>query len=190
MNRILVVDSYDSFTFNLVHTLEDIAKENVDVIRTDIASSSDIRSHEFIVFSPGPGLPDESVNLLKLVDESVRSRKKTLGVCLGCQAMALVSGGRLKNLNEVHHGVSHEIRIIESEPLFRNLPTTIHGGRYHSWVIENQSLGKEWIVSCRDLDGEIMGINHQTMPLFGIQFHPESVLTPQGKEILSNFLQI
>lgn len=190
MNRILVVDNYDSFTFNLVHILEAITDESVDVARNDAVTIEDIRAHEFVVFSPGPGLPEESTNLLELVKASMELGKKTLGVCLGCQAMALVSGGALKNLDEVHHGVSHEIEILEKEPIFHDCENLTMVGRYHSWVIEENSLGSDWKVSCRDLDGEIMGINHETKPFYGIQFHPESILTPRGKEILTNFLRV
>lgn len=190
MNRILVVDNYDSFTFNLVHMLEAIAGEDVDVFRNDELVGSQLADYEFIVFSPGPGLPEESEDLMLLVTEAIRQKKKVLGVCLGHQALAKSTGGELKNLSEVHHGVSHEITIEIGEPLFKNLPARVDVGRYHSWVVDDKNLPVQWLVSCRDQKGEIMGMNHRDLPIYGIQFHPESVLSPQGKTILKNFLEI
>ncbi len=189
MNRILVVDNYDSFTFNLVHMLEAIAYEDVDVFRNDELTLAQLAQYEFIVFSPGPGLPSESENLLNLISEALRLGKKTLGVCLGHQALAAATGGNLKNLKEVHHGVAHSIIIEKKEPLFNHLPNSFNVGRYHSWVVDEESLPDQWKVTCRDTKGEIMGMNHRDLPVFGIQFHPESILSPEGKTILKNFLE-
>ncbi|MGB6036757.1 MAG: aminodeoxychorismate/anthranilate synthase component II [Cryomorphaceae bacterium] len=190
MNRILVVDNYDSFTFNLVHMLEAIADEYVDVFRNDDVTTSQLANYEFIVFSPGPGLPEESENLLILIAEAIRLKKKVLGVCLGHQALAKATGGQLKNLSEVHHGVSHSLLVEIKEPLFSDLPTEFKVGRYHSWVVDGDTLPDQWYITCRDEAGEIMGMNHRELPVFGIQFHPESVLSPQGKSILKNFLKV
>jgi anthranilate synthase component 2 len=190
MNRILVVDNYDSFTFNLVHMLEAIADEDVDVFRNDELSLSQLAKYEFIVFSPGPGLPAESENLLILIFEAIKLKKKILGVCLGHQALAEATGGKLKNLSEIHHGVSHSLFIEVQESLFSGLPAQCKVGRYHSWVVDSASLPDQWQVTCRDEEGEIMGMNHRTLPVFGIQFHPESVLSPLGKIILKNFLEV
>lgn len=190
MNRILVVDNYDSFTFNLVHMLEAIADEDVDVFRNDELKLSQLAAYEFIVFSPGPGLPEESENLLDLISESISLKKKVLGVCLGHQALVQATGGQLKNLSEVHHGVSHSLVVEIKDPLFSDLPTRFKVGRYHSWVVDADTLPNQWRVTCRDEAGEIMGMNHREIPVFGIQFHPESVLSPQGKSILKNFLKV
>jgi len=190
MNRILVVDNYDSFTFNLVHMLEAIANEDVDVFRNDELTTSQLTNYEFIVFSPGPGLPEESENLLNLIREAIKLKKKVLGVCLGHQALAKATGGKLKNLTEVHHGISHSLVVEIKEPLFNDLPNPFKVGRYHSWVVDLESLSDQWCVTCRDEEGEIMGMNHRELPVFGIQFHPESVLSPNGKVILKNFLQV
>jgi anthranilate synthase component 2 len=190
MNRILVLDNYDSFTFNLVHMLEAIADEDVDVFRNDEVTKSQLANYEFIVFSPGPGLPEESENLLILIAEAIRLKKKVLGVCLGHQALAMATGGKLKNLSEVHHGVSHSLLVGIKEPLFNDLPSEFKVGRYHSWVVDGESLPDHWRVTCRDEEGEVMGMNHRELPVFGIQFHPESVLSPSGKTILKNFLKV
>jgi len=189
MNRILVVDNYDSFTFNLVHMLETIADEGVDVFRNDELTITQLAEYEFIVFSPGPGLPGESQNLLNLTSAALQLEKKILGVCLGHQALAVATGGTLKNLSEVHHGVSHCLLIEVEEPLFLSLPLEFKVGRYHSWVVDEDSLTEQWQVTCRDEEGEIMGMMLRELPVFGIQFHPESVLSPQGKTILKNFLR-
>jgi len=190
MNRILVIDNYDSFTFNLVHMLEAIADEDVDVFRNDELALSQLAEYEFIVFSPGPGLPAESENLLNLTSEALRLEKKILGVCLGQQALAVATGGKLKNLSQVHHGVSHIIKVDTDSLLFKELPSAFLVGRYHSWVVDGESLSDQWHVTCRDEEGEIMGMNHRVLPVFGIQFHPESVLSPLGKTILKNFLEV
>jgi len=190
MNRILVVDNYDSFTFNLVHMLEAIADEDVDVFRNDELKLSQLAAYEFIVFSPGPGLPEESENLLTLIAEAIRLKKRVLGVCLGHQALAKATGAQLKNLSEVHHGVSHSLFVEIRDPLFHDLPTQFKVGRYHSWVVDGDCLPDQWRVTCRDEAGEIMGMIHRELPVFGIQFHPESVLCPNGKVILKNFLQV
>jgi anthranilate synthase component 2 len=190
MNRILVVDNYDSFTFNLVHMLEAIANEDVDVVRNDEIGFAQLAQYEFVVFSPGPGLPKESKNLLPLISEAIRQKKKVLGVCLGHQALTEAAGGTLKNLDQVHHGVSHSITLETKEPLFNKLPDTFNVGRYHSWVVDEVNLPDLWQVTCRDSEGEIMGMQHRELPIFGIQFHPESILSPEGKTILKNFLEV
>jgi len=190
MSRILVVDNYDSFTFNLVHSLEAIADEDVDVRRNDEISADYLKNYEYIVFSPGPGLPEEATNLLDLIAASLLLEKKVLGVCLGHQALTTATGGKLKNLDEVHHGVSHNLKVEIPVPLFIELPAHFKVGRYHSWVVDESHLSDDWLVTCRDEQDEVMGINHKILPVFGIQFHPESVLSPHGKSILRNFLDV
>lgn len=190
MHRVLVIDNYDSFTYNLVHLIEALTDGNVQVIKNDQVSKSDLLRFEHLVFSPGPGLPEESAQLLELVRESVKLDKRILGVCLGHQALAMTFGAKLKNLPVVHHGVSHRVRSIAGSRLFDGLSSDFTVGRYHSWVIDERDLSEEWMVSCRDEAGEVMGMEHQSKPFYGVQFHPESVLTPDGRTILENFLRL
>jgi anthranilate synthase component 2 len=189
MNRTLVVDNYDSFTYNLVHLIEDILQDEVTVLRNDGVKPSDLELYHTVIFSPGPGLPEEANHLIDLVQESMRLKMKVLGVCLGHQALGMASGAKLKNLATVHHGVDHPLHIVQQRPIFSELPQKITIGRYHSWVL-GEGLGKDWVVNCRDVDGEIMGIQHKEFPFFGVQFHPESVLSRDGKTILKNFLDL
>ncbi len=188
--RILIVDNYDSFTFNLVHYLEDIVQRDVKVMRVDDARNSDIESHDVIVFSPGPGLPNEFENLLPLVQFAIDTKKQILGVCLGHQALAIAAGGSLKNMETVRHGVSHPLITLESTSLFAHLVGDIMVGRYHSWVVKAETLSDDWRVTAQDSNGEVMAMEHTNGRICGIQFHPESVLTPQGKQILRNFLRL
>jgi len=185
----LVVDNYDSFTYNLVHILEDLHSENIDVIRVDDVDLSTLKQYRSVILSPGPGLPDESKNLMPIVKTLLESGQKTLGVCLGMQALALASGMKLKNLEEVHHGVSHEmIKPSMDARLYQNIEIPLMVGRYHSWVIDENTLTKDWLITAKDASGEIMSMEHVRKKLFAIQYHPESVLTPQGRKILNNYL--
>lgn len=189
-SQTLIVDNYDSFTFNLVHLIEAILDEEVVIKRVDDIAVSEISDYKNIVFSPGPGLPHESPNLLNLVRESLRLNKRVLGVCLGLQAVALADGAELKNLKEVHHGVSHPINILSpGSLLFQNCGAELMVGRYHSWVIDESKLSEHWVLTSRDQAGEVMSIEHKSKPFYGIQFHPESVLTPGGRKILYNFFR-
>ena len=187
--KTLIVDNYDSFTFNLVHLIEGILNADVVVKRVDEIELGELESYQNIVFSPGPGLPEESPNLLNLVRESLRLNKRVLGVCLGLQAMAVAEGAELKNLKTVHHGVSEQIQILFNESiLFQKCSTKPFIGRYHSWVVNEENLPDYWVVTSRDKQGEVMSIEHIEKPFYGIQFHPESVLTPDGRSILEGFL--
>ena len=190
MKRIFVIDNYDSFTYNLVHALEEIAGCPVTVKRNDELDFSELATYDYIILSPGPGIPDEAGDLKKAIIEFA-SKKKILGVCLGHQAIGEAFGASLKNLDEVYHGVQTDI-ICSDEPgeLLDNIENVFPGGRYHSWVIQKESLPPEFTVTCRDDAGEIMGIRHKTLNVHGVQFHPESVLTPAGKTILKNFLSM
>jgi anthranilate synthase component 2 len=189
MGRTLVVDNYDSFTFNLVHIVEQILDNHVDVRRNDEILPGQIAGYQSVIFSPGPGLPSESKGLMALVRAALEAECKVLGVCLGHQALAVATGGGLKNLKEVHHGVSLPMQILqEDQILFKGLGPGLLAGRYHSWVVDEASLSEDWIVTSRDGEGEVMAMRHTRLPVFGIQFHPESVLTPDGPEILRNFL--
>lgn len=188
--KTLIVDNYDSFTFNLVHIIEAILDEDVVVKRVDDVEPSEIAGYTNIVFSPGPGLPDESPNLLNILRESIRLEKRILGVCLGLQALAVADGGELKNLESVHHGVSEQILVLHPDSiLFKHCSANPFIGRYHSWVINEESLPTSWTITSRDKQGEVMSIEHCEKPFFGIQFHPESVLTPEGRVILEGFLK-
>jgi len=188
--RVLVVDNYDSFTYNLVHILESLLNDDVTVKRVDQVSTDQLSVYDAVIFSPGPGLPSESSNLLALVRESVASGQKILGVCLGHQALAECEGKRLQNLPEVYHGVSNEMIITSSNSLlYRGIPEKIFTGRYHSWAVDEKSLSSHWTVTASDEKGLVMSMEHKSKPIFGIQYHPESVLTPLGSAILENFLK-
>ena len=187
MKKIIVIDNYDSFTYNLVHYLIDLGCE-VTVKRNDKLTLGDVEAFDKIVLSPGPGIPDEA-GLLKPIIKKYASTKSILGVCLGQQAIAEVFGGRLINLDTVYHGVATRITItVNDEPLFDNLGTTIDVGRYHSWVVDTK-LPKELEVTSLDNEGQIMSLRHTSYDIRAVQFHPESVLTPDGKQMLENWVK-
>jgi anthranilate synthase component II len=188
-SKILVLDNYDSFTYNLVHILKELTHGGqVDVFRNDKISLDDVDNYDKIVLSPGPGVPDEA-GILKPLIARYGATKSIFGVCLGCQAIAEVYGGRLVNLNKVYHGVATPIKIVDNNDIsFRWLEDTIEAGRYHSWVVDPSCVPAELNVSAVDEDGHIMAVYHSTHDVRGVQFHPESVLTPSGKQIISNFL--
>ena len=186
MKKILVIDNYDSFTYNLVHYLEDLGCD-VTVKRNDQLSLNEIRDYHKILLSPGPGIPDEA-GLLKEIIATYAETKSILGVCLGQQAIAEVFGGTIKNLETVYHGVATAITItVDDEPLFNGLDKTIEVGRYHSWVVANE-LPDELEATSFDENGQIMSLRHKIYDVKGVQYHPESVLTPNGKQILENWL--
>ncbi|MGF7141365.1 anthranilate synthase component II [Roseimarinus sediminis] len=188
-SKILVLDNYDSFTYNLVHLLRELAPENViDVYRNDQISIEAVGSYDKIVLSPGPGVPDEA-GILKEVIATYGATKSIFGVCLGCQAIAEVYGGRLLNLNKVYHGVATEVFISDhNDRSFKWLDESIEAGRYHSWVVDPENVPADVQVSASDKEGNIMGLYHKTYDVRGVQFHPESILTPAGKQIMANFL--
>ena len=188
MKKVLVIDNYDSFTYNLVHYLEEM-NQSVTVFRNDDFDIAEVRNFDKIVLSPGPGIPDEA-GLLKEVIRQFAETKSILGVCLGQQAIAEVFGGTLLNLDRVFHGVATKIEVVvEDEILFKNLDTHFYVGRYHSWIVENPLPAVLQITSIDD-NGQIMSLRHRKFDVRGVQFHPESVLTPNGKEILSNWLSV
>jgi len=185
MKKILVIDNYDSFVYNLVHYLEDLNCQ-VTVKRNDELYLEEAEEYDKILLSPGPGIPDEA-GLLKEIIKTYGHSKPMLGVCLGQQAIAEVFGGKLINLNKVYHGVSTSIEVIEEDSvLFKDLPKKLDVGRYHSWVVEQ--LPDALIPTSYDENGQIMSIKHRDFPVFAVQFHPESVLTPLGKKILENWV--
>jgi anthranilate synthase component 2 len=184
--KIVVIDNYDSFTYNLVHYLEDLGA-TVTVFRNDEFELKELEVFDKIVLSPGPGIPDEA-GLLKEVIKMYAKTKSILGICLGLQAIGEVFGGTLINLEKVYHGVASKITIIENDAIFTNLPNEIEVGRYHSWVISNDNFPQNLIITSVDENKQIMSVKHSVYDVRGVQFHPESILTPDGKKILENWL--
>jgi anthranilate synthase component II len=190
--RILVFDNYDSFTYNLVHLVEKITHTKVEVHRNDQIALEKVKEYDKVILSPGPGIPEEAGLLLPLIKEYAAT-KSILGVCLGHQAIGQAFGGTLTNLSTVYHGVATEIQVGSQEAgvrssLFKGLPDTIEVGRYHSWIVSDENFPKELEVTARDANGYIMALQHKTFDVQGVQFHPESVLTPMGETILRNWL--
>lgn len=185
--KVAVIDNYDSFTYNLVHYLEDLGAE-VTVFRNDEFDLEDLASFEKILLSPGPGIPDEA-GLLKEVIKTYDKTKDIFGVCLGLQAIGEIYGGKLTNLDTVFHGVATKISVTNDDFIFNNLPQNFEVGRYHSWVVATENLPDSLIITSTDENGEIMSLKHQYLNVRGVQFHPESVLTPNGKQILENWLK-
>lgn len=191
--KILVFDNYDSFTYNLVHLVEKIISGKVDVYRNDQLPLEKVADYDKIILSPGPGIPSEAGLLLPLI-EAYAATKSILGVCLGHQAIGEAFGAKLINLQSVFHGVATPINIrMKAEepisPLFAGLSATIEAGRYHSWVIAPETLPEVFEVTATDDEGMIMGIQHKGYDVQGVQFHPESILTPDGESILRNWLR-
>jgi anthranilate synthase component II len=187
MKKVAVIDNYDSFTYNLVHYLEDLGAQ-VTVFRNDEIDWNVLDQHSKILLSPGPGIPNEAGSLKEVI-QKYAATKSILGICLGQQAMGEVFGGKLKNLPKVFHGMSSSVEITEKDPLFDELPRNIEVGRYHSWVIDTEDFPESLLITSRDEEGNIMSIRHTSYDVCGVQFHPESVLTPQGKKILENWLK-
>ena len=189
--NILVFDNYDSFTYNLVHLVEKILHTRVTVKRNDEIPLEDVKAYDKIILSPGPGIPVEAGLLLPLIREYASS-KSLLGVCLGHQAIGEAFGGTLTNLSTVYHGVSTPIRQNAAgtvSPLFRDLPTEINVGRYHSWVVDQQGFPDDLEITATDELDFIMALQHRRFDVQGVQFHPESVLTPEGETIIRNWLK-
>mgnify|MGYP001212366960 FL=1 len=184
--RLLIIDNYDSFTFNLKHMCEPHVS-SVDIIRNDIINLKSVDQYDKVLISPGPGLPQNAGMCLELIDKYMY-HKPLLGICLGAQAIAVVCGVPLFNLENVMHGKKSEITILDLEDkLYKNLPQKIMVGRYHSWAINNEFNGA-LISTAKDVENTIMSFRHIKYPVFGIQYHPESILTDYGKEILKNWL--
>ena len=185
MKIVFVIDNYDSFTYNLVHYLEELGCE-VIVKRNDQFELDELEEYNLILLSPGPGIPNES-GLLKASIKRYAKTKKILGICLGQQAIAEVFGGSLINLDKVYHGISTPVTISEEDVLFEGLPKTFEVGRYHSWVVQTP-LPKELIPTSFDQNGQLMSLRHKIYDVRAVQYHPESVLTPNGKKILENWI--
>jgi anthranilate synthase component II len=185
--KILVIDNYDSFTFNLVHLLNECGYDPT-VLRNDKFELADIEAFDKILLSPGPGIPSEAGLLLDVI-KTYSPTKSILGVCLGVQAIAEVFGGSLYNLSYPVHGRATAMQVLdEDEILFDELPQTYNVGRYHSWAVSREGLPEELIITAKDTEGVIMGLRHKNYDVRGVQFHPESVLTENGKQMISNWL--
>jgi anthranilate synthase component II len=193
--KILVFDNYDSFTYNLVHLVEKLIHGKVDVVRNDELPMEKGKEYDKMILSPGPGIPSEAGSLLPLIKEYAAT-KSILGVCLGHQAIAEAFGGSLKNLSTVYHGVATNIQVADSftssygNSVFNHLPKEISVGRYHSWVVNEHDLPDSLTITARDDNQYIMALQHKTYDVQGVQFHPESVLTPDGEAMIRNWLKI
>ncbi len=186
--KILIFDNYDSFTYNLRHVVRELGYTDIDVIRNDKIDLDDVGGYDKIILSPGPGIPEEAGDLLPLIRRYAPD-KSMLGVCLGHQAIGLAFGATLENTPRVHHGVQTPIRMVAGDYIFDALPTRIEVGRYHSWIVSDKNFPADLEITATDESGNIMALKHKTLDVHGVQFHPESVLTPLGTEIIKNFLE-
>lgn len=186
--KIVIIDNYDSFTYNLSHLLKELGAE-VTVLRNDQFQLSQLETYDKIVLSPGPGIPSEAGLLLDVI-RTYAGKKPIFGVCLGHQAIGEVFGGRLENLSEVFHGVATEGTLLGNDPVFDGLPRRITMGRYHSWVVSKEGFPECLEITAESDEGQIMALHHREYDIHGIQFHPESVLTPEGRQILRNWLSL
>jgi len=187
--RILLIDNYDSFTYNLVQLIKHLctSSDSLCIVKNDELTDELTERTDAIIVSPGPGLPDEAGNLMAFLFRHMQV-KPILGICLGHQALALCCGAQLINLPQVFHGVESSIDIIEQNGLFSNMPKRIQAGRYHSWCASRDAFPSELRITAEDSNGHIMAFSHRQYNVHGVQFHPESFLTPQGHHIVSNFL--
>ena len=187
--KILILDNYDSFTYNLVHMVEKITGTYPDVFRNDEISIADVGTYDMIMLSPGPGIPDEA-GILKEVIKEYAATKPIFGVCLGLQAITEVFGGKILNMDEVYHGVATEMTVLKDDTvLFQNVPNKFPAARYHSWIASNEHFPEELEVTAIDEDGGIMAIRHKKYNVRAVQFHPESILTDVGEQIVRNFIE-
>ncbi|WP_339659192.1 aminodeoxychorismate/anthranilate synthase component II [uncultured Polaribacter sp.] len=186
--KILILDNYDSFTYNLVHLVEKITGNFPTVFRNDEISIADVGNYDMIMLSPGPGIPDEA-GILKEVIKTYAGIKPIFGVCLGLQAITEVFGGTIINLDEVFHGVATEMRVTDKNAIiFKDVPETFLAARYHSWAATDEGFPEEIQVTARDEDGLIQAIEHKIFPISAVQFHPESILTDVGEQLVTNFI--
>ncbi|MDA9872911.1 aminodeoxychorismate/anthranilate synthase component II [Saprospiraceae bacterium] len=190
MSKTIIIDNYDSFTYNLVQIVNEIQDEEVTVRRNNETTIEEVATFDHIILSPGPGLPEEA-GLLKDIIKELGSTHKILGVCLGLQAIGEVYGAKLKNLDRVFHGIQSEF--VQSENIsviFKGVSLIFQAGRYHSWVVDKKTISDDLIVTARGEFGEIMAAQHKTHQVYGVQFHPESIMTPEGSKMVENFLKI
>ena len=188
--KVLVIDNYDSFTYNLVHSIEKILGYDVDVVRNDKLTLEDVEPYEYIFISQGPGIPKEAGLTLEII-KSYYKTKKIFGVCLGLQSIVVALGGKLENLKKVFHGIESDMQQTDKKSIiFNNIEPTFKAGRYHSWVAEKTEIPSELIVTSIDETGEVMSIQHKEFPVYAVQFHPESIMTPEGDLMIENFLKL
>ena len=187
-NKILIFDNYDSFTYNLLHAVKSLEYHTVDVIRNDKVDLSAVAQYDKIILSPGPGLPKEAGLLMPLIRQYAET-KSILGVCLGHQALGEVFGAKLENIPFVFHGVQTPVDIIAHDYLFDGIPDEILVGRYHSWIVSKENFPAGLEITAVDKAGDVMALKHRKFDLHGVQFHPESILTPEGIRVIQNFLQ-
>ena len=185
--KVVIIDNYDSFTYNLSHLIKELGAE-VTVLRNDQFKLEDLEPFNKIVLSPGPGIPSEAGLLLDVI-RTYAGKKPILGVCLGHQAIGEAFGGKLVNLSEVFHGVATPCNIVVDDPIFSGLERTFTIGRYHSWVVSKEAF-PDCLEITAEIDGQIMALRHKTLNVRGIQFHPESVLTPDGKKMIQNWMYL
>lgn len=185
--KIVIIDNYDSFTYNLSHLVKELGAE-VAVVRNDQFELSDLESFDKIILSPGPGIPSEAGLLLDVI-RTYAGRKPILGVCLGHQAIGEVFGGQLMNLGEVFHGVATPCHLMQRDYIFEGLPDDVTVGRYHSWVVDASTMPDCLEITSLSDEGQVMSLRHKDFDIRGIQYHPESVLTPDGKTILKNWIE-
>ncbi|MFQ3575585.1 MAG: aminodeoxychorismate/anthranilate synthase component II [Cytophagales bacterium] len=186
--KILVFDNYDSFTYNLVHIVKALGFTDLEVHRNDKISLEEIQKFDKVILSPGPGIPSEAGILLDVIKEFAH-QKPILGVCLGHQAIGEAFGGKLINLSKVFHGVGTSIKVLKKEKMFMDLPDEFTIGRYHSWVVSQDGFPKDLEVTAIDENGQIMALRHKNLDIRGVQFHPESILTEFGEEMMRNWLK-
>ena len=186
--KILILDNYDSFTYNLVQYVEEELNQEIDVFRNDQISLDDVARYDLIILSPGPGVPAEA-GIMPALLKRYAKEKVIFGVCLGHQAIGEAFGAELLNLDQVHHGIETSMtRTREDDVLFQGVPETFNAGRYHSWVIDPETLPEELVMTATGEYGGIMAVQHRDYPIFGVQFHPESIMTEHGRLMIRNLL--
>jgi len=184
-----VLDNYDSFTYNLVHLVEKVSDVSIDVFKNDQISLQQVNTYDKILLSPGPGLPSEAGIMPDLIKRYCHT-KSILGICLGMQAIAEAFGARLKNPDRVFHGLALPVKVTGTDLLFNNCPADFKAGRYHSWIVDSEKLPEELLVTARDDQDLIMALKHATLDLRGVQFHPESILSEYGEQIIANWINL
>ncbi len=187
--KLLILDNYDSFTYNLVHLIEKVSDMPFSVLRNNEVTLEQVGSFDKILLSPGPGLPSNA-GIMPALLKTYHSGKSILGVCLGLQGIGELYGCRLKNLPSVYHGLATPVNVIKEDPLFNNIPKRFMSGRYHSWVIDEAETAKELHITALDDSGYIMAASHSTDDVKGVQFHPESILSEYGEQIIRNWLTL
>lgn len=187
--KILVLDNYDSFTYNLIHYIKELSSDTVDVFRNDEISIEQVAMYDKILLSPGPGIPSEA-GIMPQVIKTYGVSKCILGVCLGHQAIVEAYGGEIYNMPQVYHGVESLLTITSTDILYNDIPPTFTAGRYHSWNAVKNTLPDCFEITAVDESGEVMSIKHKSHNVRGVQYHPESVLTPEGKKIIKNWLEL